>query len=584
MDLRFAPGRALKGLARCSDLDAIGAAARRRRRRALRAGLLAAIAFGAFGAVAAQASAQGLWMQVSCANPSSYTGAQVASSAGWSVGENLGGDVYGSDASSSCSPGAPMVAYLGNNFQLNSGSEEWLTYQPPSTSTIAGGTINVAVNTSGTSVSPGVAWLGTPTGGYDGSDVFYECDGGYGGGCTTASGDVAIPDRGSPGDLYAIAECGGTSWCSGGPTIYSDVEVYWADILLANTSTPTGSDFTGGLLGSNAAGTQDVLFSATDPDGPGVYKVTATIDGNVVYDETPNTNDGACVSVGTDSSSGAWMFDSPQPCLQSLNVDIPVDTTTLSDGQHTLKIVVTDAAGNSSTVYDGTITTLNHAQSSLPPSPPSSASSVSPTPVYGFVLNSATTALGSAVHRTYPKSSLTFSGTLTTGGAVAPGVTVGLWAAEGTGCQFAELTSTTTDGAGRWSLTAPQGSTRDLRVVAGSSASPTGSSSVVSLTETVTPTLSLKIRSRSGARLVFTGKLGISPLGSPPPIVVIEAKENGQWQAIGQQVRVSKTGTFRLSYHTSPLLAGRSFAFRAVTAATSDWQGATSTTHAAVVQ
>jgi hypothetical protein len=84
--------------------------------------------------------------------------------------------------------------------------------------------------------------------------------------------------------------------------------------------------------------------------------------------------------------------------------------------------------------------------------------------------------------------------------------------------------------------------------------------------------------------LVFTGKLGISPIGSPPPIVLIEAKEDGHWQTIGQQVRVRKTGAFRLDYQTSPLLTGRSFAFRAVTAATSDWLGGRSTAHTAVVQ
>ena len=159
-----------------------------------------------------------------------------------------------------------------------------------------------------------------------------------------------------------------------------------------------------------------------------------------------------------------------------------------------------------------------------------------------------------------------------------------LWAAAGSSDYWQQLASTTTDGAGRWSLTAPQGSTRGLRVVAGSSASSTSSSSVVSLTETVTPTLSLKIRSLSGERLVFTGKLGISPIGSPPPIVLIEAKEDGHWQTIGQQVRVRKTGAFRLDYQTSPLLTGRSFAFRAVTAATSDWLGGRSTAHTAVVQ
>ena len=588
MHVRFAPWRALEGSASRGEPDPIGAAARLRRRCALRGVLLAAVALGAFAGGAAQASAQGLWMQVSCMNPPSYTGPQVATDAGWSSANNLpAGEIWSSDASAACAPGSPMVAYLGGYYQLNTGSMEWLEYQPPSTSTIAGGSLNGSISTIDTGVMPAVAYFSSPS--MAGADWFGNwCDSGYAGGCGAWSGTAGIPDSTSPGDIYAIASCGGSAWCgANGGAAYSEVQVNWADILLANTSTPTGTGFTGGLLQANAAGTQDVLLTATAPGGPGVYNVTAKIDGKVVYDATPNANAGACASVGTDSSSGAWMFDAPQPCLQTENVDIPVDTTQLTDGSHQLKIVVTDAAGNSSTVYDNTITTLNHAQSSLPPTPPptpSAASSVAQPPVYGFVLNSATTALGSAVHRSYPKSSLTFSGTLTTGGTVAPGVTVSLWSAQGLSGQFGELTSTTTDGAGRWSLTAPQGSTRALRVVAGSSASSTSSSSVVTLTETVTPTLSLKIRSLTGERLVFTGKLGISPLGSPPPIVLIEAKEDGQWQTIGKQVRVRKTGTFRLSYQTSPLLTGRSFAFRAVTVATSNWLGASSTARTAVVQ
>ena len=38
---------------------------------------------------------------------------------------------------------------------------------------------------------------------------------------------------------------------------------------------------------------------------------------------------------------------------------MPVDTSRLSNGQHQLSVTVEDAAGNSSVVYDGTISTSN---------------------------------------------------------------------------------------------------------------------------------------------------------------------------------------------------------------------------------
>src|ERR1019366_2479566 len=52
---------------------------------------------------------------------------------------------------------------------------------------------------------------------------------------------------------------------------------------------------------------------------------------------------------------GGLMFDYSQPCPPSESVDLPINTTSLPNGQHTLKVLVQDAAGNSAVVYDGSI-------------------------------------------------------------------------------------------------------------------------------------------------------------------------------------------------------------------------------------
>jgi hypothetical protein len=135
------------------------------------------------------------------------------------------------------------------------------------------------------------------------------------------------------------------------------VQLRSAQFEFANTATPAATAITGTLLNPNARGTQDVTFTATDPGGPGVYNVTAQIDGTTISSGTPDTNSGSCVSVGT--LSGALMFDHQQPCKQSENVDLAINTTASTDGAHTLKLTVTDAAGNASVVYDGTISTQN---------------------------------------------------------------------------------------------------------------------------------------------------------------------------------------------------------------------------------
>jgi len=55
--------------------------------------------------------------------------------------------------------------------------------------------------------------------------------------------------------------------------------------------------------------------------------------------------------------SATMAFAAPQPCPPTENISLPLDTMLLSAGQHQLQVVVTDAAGDQATAYDGTITT-----------------------------------------------------------------------------------------------------------------------------------------------------------------------------------------------------------------------------------
>ncbi len=135
--------------------------------------------------------------------------------------------------------------------------------------------------------------------------------------------------------------------------------VYAADIELANSSTPAGTAFGGTLLEAGTSGNADLTFNAEDPGGPGVYRVTAMLDGTSVYHETPEANGGSCASIGKDSS-GVAEFLHAQPCKQAVAVDIPLDTTKFSDGSHTLKVEVEDVAGNKSVVLDRKVSFSNH--------------------------------------------------------------------------------------------------------------------------------------------------------------------------------------------------------------------------------
>jgi hypothetical protein len=300
----------------------------------------------------------GNWMETSCENPNQ----SAAPSQGWTSFLKAG-SYYGSDAGTSCSPGAPMVALLSSDAAVPVGAGEVLQYTPPSGSTLVGGSVDVSVSSDGYGAdASAVVAAYSPAYEYNGN-VFFQCAHGEEL-CPNStydwSGTLTLPSN-DGGDLYLGAECGGAGGqaCDegGNDSAWALVDVWWANLLLSNSTTPTASNISGTLLTPGARGTQELAFTASDPGGPGVYTVSAQVDGKTLYSATPDTNNGACVPVGT--SGGALMFDYNQPCKTSESVDLPINTTTLADGQHTLKVTVEDAAQNSSVVYDSAITTKN---------------------------------------------------------------------------------------------------------------------------------------------------------------------------------------------------------------------------------
>jgi hypothetical protein len=326
-----------------------------------------ALTFGGSPALAAD------WMQVSCVNPDG----SAAPSDGWSS-FTAGSPEFGSDNNTQCGAGSPMSASLSDAGPAPVGAYEGLQYQPPSGSRLVGGSLNVSLVANGTGsagggfVAKGSAALYQPAFRQDESNVFFRCvQGGLtcpNGGADYA-GDVSLPP-GRGGSLYAAAGCDGLSGnsCNSGGTFsaWALVQVHRADLLLNSVASPTGAGFSGSALQPRARGTAHLVFTAADPGGPGVYQVTAAIDGRNVFSATPNTNGGQCVPVGTDPASGALMFDWQQPCPPTEGVDLPVPTAGLTDGGHELAVTVTDAAQSSSTVLDQTISTSNPQTTPVP--------------------------------------------------------------------------------------------------------------------------------------------------------------------------------------------------------------------------
>jgi hypothetical protein len=568
-----------------SDSKSRAAIGRARRRGLVIACAIALPAATAGGmAVAATPAYAGGWVQVSCVNPSQ----SAAPSEGWTSFAAGGG--YGSNNSTSCGPGSPMFAILSTDAAVGVGSAETLQYTPPGGSTLIGGSIDVSMYADGGGYNAsGTAVAYTPNYAYDASDVFFQCASGLppcANGTNDFAGVLGIPG-GRGGNFYLSAGCGGASGyaCNSGGSegAWSLVRLWWANFLLESGSAPTGSGFSGSLLQPNAHGAADFQFTAGDPGGPGVYSVTLGIDGHNVYQGTPDANAGHCVTVG--SASGALMFDYRQPCKQTETVDVPVDTTGLADGAHTLKVIVTDAAQNSSVVYDGTITTANRTTVSALLSSPLAVSPAEQ-PVYAIVLDKRTAALGRNLKRSFVGSALALAGVLRNlAGGPAPGVTVSLLAQVGNqpSGPVTVLDRTTSDSAGDWVLHAPKGPSRLLQIVYGNTTLAVAAGEDVSLSEKVSPVVGLHVGTPGGARLVFSGRLAIGPLGSPRPLVIIETQAGREWESVGHPVRVDSKGRYRYVYRSSPLTLGRRFAFRAQTPETSLWHAATSSIQKAVV-
>jgi hypothetical protein len=317
--------------------------------------------------ICATSSRAGTWTLVSCTQPDG----QPAPTEGWSTSATGAVGPYSGD-SNTCAQGGDLSAVTsGEAPQSPYEGPEWV-FTAPDGSTIAGGTITATVT------SPhGQAWLATPSASYDAADVIANCQ--YNLACGqdgTFTGAFPITHPGGS-NLYAVAVCvgpheGATS-CPASGGIDAGVYVTSAAIALANPATPAASGFAGPLLSTNAHGTQELTFLATDPGGAGVYLVVVQVDGKTVYSGTPDSNEGRCVSLG--ESGGTLMFDHSQPCRTSESVDLPINTATLANGEHTLKVTVEDAAQNASVVYDGPITTQQPSDNSLGalPGPGSSA-------------------------------------------------------------------------------------------------------------------------------------------------------------------------------------------------------------------
>ncbi len=491
------------------------------------------------------ASAQaGKWTQVTCTQPDG----KPAPIEGWDPEAVSGGGNY-SNAYSTCErAGGALIAESSNQWPQSRYSGYLWHYAAPNGSTIAGGTLSLNL------YSPeGQAYIATPANSYP-SDVVKNCQ--FNLPCSENKlnggpfvGTVPIDHLGGT-NLYAEAECLGpgqpgepTESCpmdGGGNGVNAQTAIYAADIELENSSTPAGTDFGGTLLEGNASGTADLTFSAQDPNGPGVYEVTATIDGTQVYQRNPEPNEGRCASIGTDSN-GVQEFLYAQPCKQTVTVNASINTTGLSNGQHHLVVNVTDAAGNSAAVLDRTITVANSGGAGYtgaigPGSPAALRGAPNGT-------NASDQAKLTARWARTPKTALTehygarehITGTLTTtAGQPITGASLDVYAIPAyQGSHAQSLGSVQTGTTGAWTLTLPANiPSATISFAYRSHVNDTVPVATTALKLSVHAGLTLHVAPRVtsvGRKIFFSGTLHGAPIPPGGKQLELEASSGGEW-------------------------------------------------------
>jgi hypothetical protein len=520
------------------------------RRRIVKAAWIAALV----SLAPASSASAGKYHVYSCRTPSGAS----APVDGWS-GTKTG--AYDRAEETCGQAGGALIAALGYQTKhLADVDPATWTFSTPAGDTMAGATLWRAGDADGGYAFNATYeyWLAGPVD--DATDTFGECV--YEFGCTVGVGDPAQPLSGMnrvvvPGanlgsHLYMNAACGGNSEfeCQsavGDVNHYAAVVyLYAADITLEQSAGPTASTVSGELASApTVSGTSDVAFAASDP-GAGVWEAVFSVDGKVVQSTVPDEDGGRCRNVGQ-TTDGLPAFLYLQPCPPSESVDVPFNTTAVSNGPHHLIVSVLDPAGNSAPVLDREINVNNPVTAH--PGPPNGTNASSQATL---TVRWASTTKAHLTSRWGREERLT--GRLTApGGVPIGGAQVDATATpDYTGAKASAIASPKTAPDGRFELRLPRGeSSRRLTFAYRAHIGDALSVATRTLTLGVRAGMTLSVAPRTasvGGSIFFKGALKGTPQPAGGKQLVLEARSpGGEWIEF-DVIRASSHGRYRASY------------------------------------
>jgi hypothetical protein len=250
-------------------------------------------------------------------------------------------------------------------------------------------------------------------------------------------------------------------------------------------------------------------------------------------------------------------FAAPQPCPSTENVSLTVNTSAIPAGQHHLQVLVTDAAGDEATAYDGTITTAGPSGTpgggAIGPGSPlalrGAANGTNASDEAKLTARWQGTSKATRTSRYGQADRVTGRLTSTTGEPISGALLDVTATAAAQGARAASLESVRTGPTGAWSLTLPRDvSSSAVRFVYRSHVNDTIPVATATLTLRVHAGILLGIDphlTSVGHTILFTGVLRGAPPGGKQ--LVLEASSGGEWIQF-RTIATAAKGRYHASY------------------------------------
>jgi hypothetical protein len=350
--------------------------------------------------------------------------------------------------------------------------------------------------------------------------------------------------------------------CPGSADPEAQALVSGGSFTLLDSTVPSVANVSGSLIaGGTLTGTDTISFTASDSGG-GIYSAAALIDGHQVAQEVPNSNGGLCVNLPP-SSSATMAFAGPQPCPATENISLTLNTEQFPAGQHQLQVVVTDAAGDQATAYDGTIAT------SGPPTVGISGSIngrgphvANGDPCAGEALDIANNGKRRSPIVPYGKA-VTVRGVLHCGTVPIRGARIAIVTLGGPASAAID-SSVQTALDGSFSYKVPVGPDRQLRFIYTAYSDDPGPSATETAAIKIRPRIKLTIKphqTSNGHTIHWTGTVTSGPYPRQGVTLDVEVQEGRGWKIFAQVV-ANRKGKFRYSYRFHATNESTTYTFR----------------------